>query len=54
MIDYKDFSDEELICRLRAGESSIEEYLLEKQKQSIVFGRRRQRRSDPGRDDRSF
>lgn len=32
MIDYKDFSDEELICRLRAGESSIEEYLLEKYK----------------------
>lgn len=32
MIDYKDFKDEELICRLRAGESSIEEYLLEKYK----------------------
>ena len=32
MIDYKNFSDEELICRLRAGESSIEEYLLEKYK----------------------
>ena len=32
MIDYKDFSDEELICRLRAGESSIEEYLLGKYK----------------------
>lgn len=32
MIDYKEFSDEELICRLRAGESSIEEYLLEKYK----------------------
>ena len=32
MSDYKDFSDEELICRLRAGESSIEEYLLEKYK----------------------
>ena len=32
MIDYKDFSDEELIGRLRAGESAIEEYLLEKYK----------------------
>ena len=32
MINYKDYSDEELICRLRAGESSIEEYLLEKYK----------------------
>ena len=32
MIDYKEYSDEELICRLRAGESSIEEYLLEKYK----------------------
>lgn len=32
MINYKEFSDEELICRLRAGESSIEEYLLEKYK----------------------
>lgn len=32
MMDYKEYSDEELICRLRAGESSIEEYLLEKYK----------------------
>ena len=32
MIDFKEYSDEELICRLRAGESSIEEYLLEKYK----------------------
>ncbi len=32
MIDLKKYSDEELICRLRAGESSIEEYLLEKYK----------------------
>lgn len=32
MIDYKEFSDEELICRLRAGESAIEDYLLEKYK----------------------
>lgn len=32
MNDWKNFSDEELICRLRAGERSIEEYLLEKYK----------------------
>ena len=32
MIDLKKYSDEELICRLRAGESRIEEYLLEKYK----------------------
>ena len=32
MMNYKDYSDEELICRLRAGESAIEEYLLEKYK----------------------
>ena len=32
MIDYKEFKDEELICRLRAGESAIEDYLLEKYK----------------------
>lgn len=32
MIDYKEFSDEELIRRLRAGEEFIEEYLLEKYK----------------------
>lgn len=32
MSDWKDFSDEELILRLRAGESQIEEYLLEKYK----------------------
>lgn len=32
MSDFKEFSDEELICRLRAGESAIEEYLLEKYK----------------------
>lgn len=32
MSDWKDFSDEELIRRLRAGEHSIEEYLLEKYK----------------------
>lgn len=32
MIDLKEFSDEELICRLRAGEGFIEEYLLEKYK----------------------
>ena len=32
MIDFKEFSDKELIRRLRAGESAIEEYLLEKYK----------------------
>lgn len=32
MVNYKEFSDEELICRLRAGEGDIEEYLLEKYK----------------------
>jgi RNA polymerase sporulation-specific sigma factor len=32
MSDLKKFSDEELICRLRAGEDFIEEYLLEKYK----------------------
>lgn len=32
MSDYKEFSDEKLICRLRAGEEAIEEYLLEKYK----------------------
>lgn len=32
MMNYKEFSDEELICRLRAGEEEIEEYLLEKYK----------------------
>lgn len=32
MSDWKNFSDEELIRRLRAGETSIEEYLLEKYK----------------------
>ncbi len=31
-MDYTKFSDEELICRLRAGEDAIEEYLLEKYK----------------------
>jgi len=31
-MNLKEFTDEELICRLRAGESSIEEYLLEKYK----------------------
>ena len=30
MMDLKTFSDEELICRLRAGEQFIEDYLLEK------------------------
>ena len=32
MIDYKDYSDEELIRLLRAGEEYIEDYLLEKYK----------------------
>lgn len=32
MNDWNNFSDEELIRRLRAGEDSIEEYLLEKYK----------------------
>ena len=32
MSDYKNFSDEELICRLHAGEEAIAEYLLEKYK----------------------
>ncbi len=32
MIDYKAFCDEELICRLHAGETAIQEYLLEKYK----------------------
>ena len=32
MIDLKEFSDEELLRRLRAGEDFIEEYLLEKYK----------------------
>lgn len=32
MIDLKEFSDEELICRLHAGEHFIVEYLLEKYK----------------------
>ncbi len=32
MSDLKNYTDEELVCRLRAGESSIEEYLLEKYK----------------------
>jgi RNA polymerase sporulation-specific sigma factor len=32
MSDFINFSDEELICRLRAGESEIQEYLLEKYK----------------------
>lgn len=32
MNDLKKFNDEELICRLRAGEQFIEEYLLEKYK----------------------
>lgn len=32
MSDFKEFSDEELLCRLRAGEEAIEEYLLEKYK----------------------
>lgn len=32
MSDFKKFSDEELLCRLRAGEEAIEEYLLEKYK----------------------
>lgn len=40
MIDYKEFSDEELICRLRAGEQSIEDFLLEKYK-PIVKSRSR-------------
>ena len=40
MNDYKGFKDEELICRLRAGESAIEEYLLEKYK-PIVKSRSR-------------
>lgn len=32
MSDWKDFTDEELIFKLRAGEQQIEEYLLEKYK----------------------
>lgn len=32
MIDYIEYKDEELICRLRAGEAAIEDYLLEKYK----------------------
>ena len=32
MNNYKEYKDEELICRLRAGESAIEDYLLEKYK----------------------
>ena len=32
MIDLKEFSDEELICRLHAGEHFIVDYLLEKYK----------------------
>ncbi len=32
MVDYKNYSDEELIRRLKMGESHIEEYLLEKYK----------------------
>lgn len=32
MSDWKEYSDEELIRRLRAGEKQIEEYLLEKYK----------------------
>lgn len=32
MMSLKQFSDEELICRLRAGEEAIEDYLLEKYK----------------------
>ena len=32
MIELKEFSDEELICRLHAGEHFIVEYLLEKYK----------------------
>ena len=32
MSDYTNYNDEELICRLRAGEQFIEEYLLEKYK----------------------
>jgi RNA polymerase sporulation-specific sigma factor len=32
MNDLKNYTDEELICRLRAGEDFIEEYLLEKYK----------------------
>lgn len=32
MSDYKNFSDEELICRLHAGEEAVADYLLEKYK----------------------
>ena len=35
MIDYRNFNDEELICRLHAGEEAIADYLLEKYKSFV-------------------
>ena len=61
MSRYGQCSDEELIERLRNGESKISDYLMEKYKgtvkkksESHVPDRRRDRRSDTGRNDRAF
>ena len=58
MSRYDQYSDEELIFRLRQGETEISDYLMEKYKEFVgkshVFDRRRDRRPDPGGNDRTF
>ena len=36
MCEYQQYADEELIQRLRAGESDIEDYLMEKYKPMVL------------------
>ena len=60
MSRYDQYSDEELIFRLRQGEMEISDYLMEKYKEFVrkkaraVFNRRRNRRLDSGGNDRTF
>ena len=59
MTEYKKLTDEELIRRLRMGETGIIDYLMEKyknlvRKEANAMYLRRDRRPDPGRNDRSF
>ena len=55
-MSYKDFSDEELIERLRSGENDIADYIMEKytkENECYVFDWRRDRRFDSRGDDRT-
>ena len=57
---YEEMTDEELIDQLREGDRQVMDYICDKYKKSgakqgkiHVYSGRRQRRSDPGRDDRA-